>query len=42
LVRLVKERIGRCMERIKEKRNEERVSQKEKRKNIEIEVRSAF
>lgn len=30
------------MERIKEKRNEERVSQKEKRKNIEIEVRSAF
>jgi len=42
LVRLVEERIGRYMEGLKKKRNEERVSQEEKRKNIEVEVRSAF
>ena len=30
------------MEGLKKKRNEERVSKEEKRKNIEVEVRSAF
>jgi hypothetical protein len=42
LVRLVKKRIGRSMERLKEKRNEEGISEKEKRKNIEVEVRSSI
>ena len=30
------------MERLKEKRNEEGISEKEKRKNIEVEVRSSI
>jgi hypothetical protein len=42
LVRLAEERIRRCLERSKEKRNEERISEEEKRKNIEIEVGSTL